>query len=177
MSKRSASLLSEDMEVFEIKKDATKPFKVISNGVTTTAIGTSFNVNSKNDDYVEVALVSGIVSVENAFSKSIILKPGKSAIADKKGELKVEEFNYLDKAGWKDGILVFKNSSLPEIVHKLEDWYNVELKVVIRPLNQIQYTSNFKNESLDEILKGISFVYDFEYKIVGGTVKIYFNNK
>ncbi len=158
----------------KVEKDATKPFKVISNGVTITALGTSFNVNSKNDNYVEIALVEGRVSVENAFSKSIILDPGKSAIINREGELKVQEFNYLDKAGWKDGILVFKNSSFSEVVKKLEDWYGVEIKVVVGSMNQIQYTSNFKNESLGEILEGISFVYGFKYEIAGKKVKIYF---
>jgi len=161
----------------KVEKDATKPFKVISNGVIVIALGTSFNVNSKNDDYVEVSLVEGIVSVENAFSKSIILNPGKSAIVYHKGELKVQEFNYLDKAGWKDGILVFKNSAFPEVVTKLEDWYGVEINVVVGSKNQIQYTSNFQNESLGEILEGISFVYDFKYEINGKNVKIYFKNK
>ncbi len=161
---------------FEVKKDTSKPFIVISKGVSTTALGTSFNVNSKSDSYVEVSLVSGMVNVENSFSKSVTLKPGKSAIINQQGELIVQEFNYLDKAGWKDGILVFKNSSFPEIIEKLEDWYGVELKVVVGPKNRIQYTSNFKNESLDEILQGISFVYDFDYKIAGEKVLINFKN-
>ncbi len=161
---------------FEVKKDTIMPFKVISKGITTTALGTSFNVNSKNDDYVEVALISGKVRVSNAASKYVILNPGKSVIVIQNGELKVQEFHYVDKAGWKDGILVFDNSSFSEIVKKLEDWYGVELKVVVKSMNQIHYTSKYKNQTLENVLQGISFVYHFEHKIVGETVEIYFKN-
>lgn len=160
---------------FEVKKDATKPFKVISNGVTTTALGTSFNVNCKNDNHVEVALVSGKVEVVDASMNSVILDPGESAIANQHGELKVQTFDSLDKTGWKDGILVFNDNSLPTILTKLEDWYGVEFIVDTSLFGQFHYTGNYKNESLEEVLQGISFVHQFEYKISGDTVKIYFN--
>lgn len=159
---------------FEVKKDATKPFKVISNGVTTTALGTSFNVNCKIDNLVEVALVTGKVEVVDAFMNTVILIPGKSAIANKNGELKVQTFDSLDKIAWKDGILVFNDNSLSTIITKLEDWYGVDFIVDNSLSDQFHYTGNYKNESLEEVLQGISFVHHFKYKISGDTVKIYY---
>lgn len=160
---------------FEVEKDAARPFKVISNGVTTIALGTSFNVNGKNDDFVEVALVSGKVSVTNPLSKFVILDPGKSVTANQIGEMQVHDFDYLDKVGWKDGILAFDNNSLPEIINKLEDWYGVEFNVDNSLLGQFHYTGNYKNESLEEVLQGISFVHHFEFRIAGDSVEIIFN--
>ncbi len=160
---------------FEVKSDVTRPFKVISNGVTTTALGTSFNINSKNDDFVEIALISGKVLVA-ASMKSVTLNPGKSAIVKQNGELQVQDFDYTDQVGWKDGILVFNNNSLTEIITKLEDWYGVEFKVDINTITKLNYhySGKNKNETLDEVLHGISFVYHFEYMIQGDSVELNF---
>jgi ferric-dicitrate binding protein FerR (iron transport regulator) len=87
---------------------------VISNGVTTTALGTSFNVNCKNNNYVEISLVSGMVKVTNTSMKSVILNPGKSAIVSENGKLHIQDFDRMDKVGWKNGVLVFNNNSLPD---------------------------------------------------------------
>jgi len=162
---------------FEVTRDPIKPFEVISNGVTTTAIGTSFNVKYNSNDLVEVALISGKVKVTNSSMKSVILNPGKSATVSQNGKMHVQDFDYMEKAGWKDGILVFKNNSLPEIITKLEDWYGVEFSVDDKLLGRFHYTGNYENESLEEVLQGISFVHQFEYKIYGDAVKLYFNQK
>lgn len=159
---------------FEVKKNVYRPFKVISKGITTTALGTSFNVNGKNDNHVEVALVTGKVRVVDASLNTVILDPGKSAIAGLEGEIKVQEFNYLDKAGWKDGVLAFKENSLTMIFSKLEDWYGVRFEVDEANFGQYHYSGNYKNKTLDEVLQGISFVHEFNYKITEDTVKIIF---
>ncbi len=162
---------------FEVTKDTLKPFKVISNGVTTTALGTSFNVNCKNKDYVEISLVSGKVKVTNTAMKSVILNPGKSAIASENGNLKIQDFNYIDKIGWKNGVLVFNNNSLPDIITRLEGWYGVQFIVNSKLKAKYHFSGIYKNETLEDVLEGLSFVYDFEYKIYGNTVKLYFKHK
>lgn len=159
---------------FEVEKDTTKPFKVISNGVTTTALGTSFNVNSKINNHVEVALISGKVEVVHGSSQSVILNPGKSVIVNQNGEMQIQEFDYLNKVGWKDGILAFNNDGLPEIINKLEDWYGVEFVMDVKLVEKFHYNGNFKNESLEVVLNGISFVHNFEYNITGDTIELYF---
>ncbi|MEQ6122485.1 FecR domain-containing protein [Reichenbachiella sp. MALMAid0571] len=159
---------------FQVKKDSTKAFKVITNGTTTMALGTSFNVNSKNRDFVEVALVTGKVQVSNKDHKSVILYPGNYVAAGKNGKMQVLEFDYLDKIGWKDGVLTFKNNSLSEITTKLENWYGVKFAVQDKYLNKFDYTANYKNKSLEEVMNGIAYVLHFEFEIEQETVKIKF---
>ncbi len=161
---------------FEVKKDSLNPFRVIANGVSTTALGTSFNVNSKNNR-IEVALVTGQVKVEETNGQFVILNPGKAAVMDRKGILEIKEFDYMNKVGWKDGTLVFNDNSLKEIIVKLEDWYGVEFVTSDVLENSFHYSGNFKNETLEDVLNGISFVHNFEFKIKGDTVEIYADNK
>ncbi|MEQ9287634.1 MAG: FecR domain-containing protein [Cyclobacteriaceae bacterium] len=160
---------------FDVKKNPDQPFKVISNKVTTTALGTSFNVNSKYEGFTEIALVTGKVEVTNEAMKSVILNPGKSALALKDGSLKVEEFDYVRKVGWKDGMLSFTNDRLGTIISKIEDWYGVDVKVPEAYLNEFNYTASYKNKPLEDVLNGISFVLHFEYEIIEDSVHIHFN--
>ncbi|MCG8307194.1 MAG: FecR domain-containing protein [Cytophagales bacterium] len=162
---------------FEVEKDTARPFIVAANGVTTTALGTSFNVNAKQEDRVEVALVSGKVRVTNSTMQSIVLIPGNFAVSSRLGDLVVRKFDQLEVVGWKDGILSFNESSFSEIIDKLEEWYGVDFKIDGGSINQVHYTSTYQNASLDEILKGVSFVYHFEYKISGDTVEIKYEYK
>ena len=110
-----------------MKTTITKPFVVQSNDVKTVALGTSFNVNSRNESSVEVVLVKGKVKVsKDDNDKYVLLSPGKSATVTDSGEYIVEDFNYMEKVGWKDRVLVFKDNSLSEVRTKLENWYGVK---------------------------------------------------
>ncbi len=158
---------------FEVKRDSSKPFMVVAKGVTTTALGTSFNVNCVHEQNVEVTLVSGKVSVYKRSDHSMILNPGYFAAVSHEGEIEVAKFDYLEKVGWKDGVLAFKDNTLSEIIVKLEDWYGVEFITIGKMEHEFHYTGTYKNESLEEVLHGISFVHNFKFKIIGDTVKIY----
>ena len=48
---------------FEVVKDAQRPFRVTSNQVETTALGTTFNIKADKPDNIEIALVEGKVKV------------------------------------------------------------------------------------------------------------------
>ncbi len=158
---------------FEVKKDPEKPFMVRTNGITTTALGTSFNVKYRSDDLVKVSLVSGKVKVEkNKSKKFVILNPGKSAIVKNNEGIIVSDFDYLSNIGWKDGILIFKNNSFKEITDKVENWYGVKIIGTENIPDKSDYTGMYKNEMLSEVLEGLSFVYGFDFEINMDTVKI-----
>ena len=159
---------------FEVKENPEQPFKVVTKGVTTTALGTSFNINGKKDNAVEVALVSGLVQVTNDIAESLTLSPGKMATVNNRGDMEIHNFNYTEKVGWLDGVLSFDDSTVPEIVAKLEDWYGIEIIVNRTDIGSINYTANYQNKSLEEVLEGISFVLHFNYEFDHDTVKIEF---
>lgn len=158
---------------FEVKKDAIRPFRVNSGGITTTALGTSFNVSTKSASRIEIALVEGKVEVKNVQGKSIILAPGEQALAKGDGTIEVGSFEYLEKVGWKDGVLAFRDNTIGEIIAKIEDWYGVEVLYNESSNGNFHYTGNYDNETLEEVLNGISFVHQFKFSIEGDTVEIY----
>ena len=82
------------------------------------------------------------------------------------------EFDYNEKIAWRDGTLYFKNSDFNEIVHRLENWYGVNITINKSIDRKKDFTGHFTNEDLDLILNGLSFTYDFDFKINGKEVII-----
>lgn len=163
---------------FDVKRDTAHAFRVVARGVTTTALGTSFGVLARDGRPLEVNLVSGRVEVRKALADPVVLDPGESAMMESDDTaIEVMEFDYMEKLGWKDGILVFKNSTLADIIPQLENWYGVDIELDPGVNTDFHYSGNYRNQSLEEVLNGLSFVLGFKYTIQGESVEIYSENK
>jgi len=162
---------------FQVAKDSLRPFLVKSRNITTSVYGTSFNVNSYADDgTIQVALVEGKVSVKKGNGEPYMLNPGEKIIFDQnKGGEKVVKFDPFIETGWKNGALVFVNSSFGEFVTKLERWYGVDIDVVGAPKENWNVDGTFDNESLEEVLMGVSFTHNIRYAIQEKRATIIFN--
>lgn len=165
---------------FEVSKDVDRPFRVVTESVVTTALGTAFNINAFSlNENIEVALVNGKVSVSSLEQtdnlKSLILNPGEMATVVK-SDLRIEKspFNFNEKISWKDGVIYFSETDYPEIVRKLENWYGVRIQEDKLPSNKWKFSGKFESETLDHILSVLQFGHDFEYKINGKEVNINF---
>lgn len=165
---------------FDVTKDVARPFTVITESVRTTALGTSFNVNSfPSKNFIEVALVSGKVIVTGVkdyeYGSSVILSPGEvvTVIKDKKSLVK-SSFDYYQKISWKEGLIYFKDADYTEIANRLESWYGIEITQNKLPATPWKFTGKFENEILDNILISLQFGHEFDYDFDGKIVKIKF---
>jgi len=161
---------------FEVKKDSLRPFRVESDGFVTTAMGTSFNINTKIGSLVKISLVTGKVSVDkNLVTEQIILNPGQEFNFDKVGfEKWVDNFDLEKVMAWKEGKIIFENASLPEVVQTLEDWYGVKFSLINANKVNWKYSGEYQNQILENILNSISYVENFEYEINGKNVELKF---
>ena len=166
---------------FDVVKDKSKPFIVKTKGLSTTAIGTSFNVRTyKNTMRCEVSLVTGKVKVES-LEKSIetlnevILIPGEEALLNKEGVIK-QPFNIDEKTAWKDGYIYLEDKSFDESLQILQRWFNVDF-VVNHGYKSTgkKGSGKFKNQSLNNILNSIGYSFDFTHSQNEDKVTINFN--
>lgn len=173
--KRVISLVGEAF--FEVTENTEMPFQVSSRGIITIALGTSFNIRAFEGHNIEVGLVTGKISVETK-KKSTVPKvfanPGQRVIYDGYEQgLQVSSYNNLDFMKWTNRIIVFKKASFPEIIEKLERWYDVD--ITVNNLNRgITYTGEFNNESLERILERMAFVEKFSFEIDEKQINILF---
>ena len=164
---------------FEVKKDS-KAFIVKTDDLEARVLGTSFNVRALPDkEEYSVSLVSGkvMVSPSEGNQESLILDPGEKGERDSRAATLIKtEFDSAQELAWKEGILFFKNLPFEEALHRIEEWYGVDLVIIGQvPGKGSNITGRFDNESLENVLKSIGFTVRFDYQINGN--KVYLNFK
>ncbi|MCG8305761.1 MAG: FecR domain-containing protein [Cytophagales bacterium] len=161
---------------FEVVRDEDHPFRIKSQGVTTTVLGTTFNVKAYSDEKLSVSVVSGRVLVEKKLEdtvEDIILKKEESTeFDDESQQFRYREYNK-DELAWNSGLLVFDDSSLTDVEKKLEKWYGVQVDIQSDVVFNENYSGKYLNSTLEEVLMGMSFVLEFEFKITNKKVSIY----
>ncbi len=161
---------------FEVAKDTARPFVIRSGKISTTVLGTSFNLRATADaGKFEVAVLTGSVKVSHEAEKGIDerhVAPHQSATFDQKSNFfNIQPFDPEVVMAWVDGVIVFEDAGLDEIVGKLESWYGVDINVsAIKGRISKGYTGSYKDKSLESVLEGISFVLGFEFDINGKKV-------
>ena len=161
---------------FDVKKDSLRAFTVHSGRLSTTALGTSFNINAFGDDE-EVVLVTGKVSVKDATSSNeLLLDPGEKVLVKARDTtFKKEIADIASHTYWKDGILYFDKVSMPNVIRALERWYGVTI-IVEGKVPSDKCTGLFKkNEYLTNVLNILSHSVAFEYQLNDKEVKLMFN--
>ncbi len=163
---------------FEVKRDTLRPFRVNSSGLVTTALGTSFDINSysEQNNEIKISLVSGKISIENKSLKTNnVTLPGEQLIYSiKKQKSVIKSFDLKEVVAWKDKILYFKNASLADVILRLERWYGVDIKLKNAPQKNWNLTGEFKKQSLQRVLERLSFTENFRYSIKGKKVEFKF---
>lgn len=166
---------------FDVAHDPQHPFSVKTGNITTTALGTSFNITAyEEDSFIDVDLQSGKVLVslaEPMHEDQVFIEPGEKVRFDKvENAMEKSSFDPLHDLAWKDGVISFRNATFDEVVTKLSRWYGVRFDVKNKPkeLKEWNYTAKFKGAYLDNILSGIGFTKNFEYLIEGEDVTLTF---
>lgn len=112
---RKVNLIGEGF--FKVKSNVKIPFSVKSFGVSTTVLGTQFNVKAKADSQITVSVLEGKVSVV-VHNQEKLLTINTATVYD--GHtlqfLVNADPNYL---AWKTGIVKFKSKPLSEVVEFL----------------------------------------------------------
>lgn len=151
---------------FEVEKDKEKPFIVKTSKMDVKVTGTKFNVSAyEAETYFVTSLVEGAVSVSCANDRSHIfsLRPQQQIIvSDSSSEVVL--FDNSDFLSWKDGVFVFDDMLLTDIIKKLELFYDVSIVVKNTKLTNLRYTGKFRQrDGVESVLKKLQIVYPFTF--------------
>lgn len=153
---------------FEVSKDVNRPFQVKTGDLITTALGTSFNVNTRKSG-THVALATGKVIVSSntkSEASKVALEPGQDAWYYSESEnLVTGYFDHDLVLGWKDQTILFKKANEKDVFTTLENWYDVDITKTNLPSSPWDYSGEFKKMDLKSVLLSISFTMDFDYTI------------
>ena len=143
---------------FEVKKEENRPFYVVVDGMRIRVYGTSFNVNTQRDGFVQTVLVEGSVGImAEGMAEECRMIPSQLAEYNKERSLiEVKEVEVEPYVAWKDGFFVFEDESLEQIMNTLSLWYDVDVFYVNPQLQGLHFTGHMRRyDQIDNILKAI----------------------
>ena len=165
--KREVSLRGEGY--FEVAKDSTRPFIVSTDKMDVRVLGTTFDVNTYEDEGKSfVVLVEGLVEVSAGKGESRIITPGYMAevnMHDVQAKIQISKCDPEHYIAWKSGNFSFRNASLTEILKRVSRYYDV---TVIREqvFEEEYYTGDVSSDvSLESLLAVIESSTSVSFKV------------
>ena len=147
---------------FEVQKDPEKQFIVsTAHQSAIKVLGTKFNVKAYRDsEEITTTLIEGKVHFEfnNTAQKPqyITMAPGQKLIYySQSGKTELYTTSGEGELAWKDGIIVFKQTSLQDALEILADRYDVEFIVRRNVPDDDLFSGTFTSRSLEQILNYI----------------------
>ncbi|MEG1563145.1 MAG: FecR family protein [Bacteroides sp.] len=149
---------------FQVEKDEKHPFIVKTNGFNVTALGTSFEVFSfDQDESAETILLGGKVKVETidkadqTVTGKYFLNPNEKLTYTGKKEVQIESVDANSYSAWRmGGRLSFKNEKLSMILPRLEKWYGQKIICPQKVADYYRFTFTVRTEPLELILNIMS---------------------
>lgn len=177
MKNRTIELTGEAF--FDVRPSASGLFKVKSQNVSITALGTAFSVKAYTEDVDKsVMLKKGKVLVETTLQNkttSTELIPGeKLTCNEENGHIKKSEYDINKEFAWTEGILIFYKTDLEDFIKTLERWYNVKVVIQGRPSESWRINGRFDNELLENVLESLRFAREIDYELSDDVVTIKF---
>ena len=168
---------------FDVSRDTLRPFVVRTGRLTTTALGTSFNIKSYEDEDSEISLFTGSVAVKNVMEdegvERILLAPGQSAVL-KEGSTALfkSTFDVTTRNLWTKNTIYFDNTPLDQTLKTLERWYSVTIAIENLPADREFFCFGvFHDDNLDNVLNSIGYLWGFEHEIEDRKVTLKFKKQ
>ena len=167
---REVTLVGEAF--FEVTKNPNKKFIVATADITTSVLGTSFNVSAYPDEELEVTVETGRVGVASS-DRQIELTSGQQASYEPSNNtLSMSRVDIASYTSWRNGFLLFNGSSLLEIASELERWYGVNIEFEDEQEDKCDLRLEFDNQSLEQVLQQLEAVAGIEADLNNDHVKI-----
>ena len=151
---------------FEVTRNEDKPFVVHTKYLDIEVLGTSFNVYSyERENVMEMALISGRIKIQTCSEPSRVNKES--------GIITVEKTDNRFETAWLRGDLVFRSTTLSDVLAKLERRYGVNIHLNDSSLANDLFTGNFDSEYIVEVMDLLERHYDFTYDVRGDDIFIH----
>ncbi len=158
---------------FEVDHNLNNPFIVDLEKLSIKVTGTRFNVSAyESSNEFSCALVEGEVEIIQTTARNSIglvtLKPGEIArfnLIENRIYIYLED-DMEKHYAWVEGKIVFRDDPIQIVADKLSNWYNIDVEIADRRLDNYRFTGTFIEEPIDEILSVLSKTSPMKYRII-----------
>jgi len=155
---------------FEVSKNLDVPFVVNTKQMDIEVLGTSFNVSAYQDeDLVKATLVEGSVKIVANYGEENprVIKPDQQAILDvmtKKVVVKQVDAQLYSK--WREGLFVFEEEQLEEIMLTLSRWYNIRVFFQNDAVRHLKFSGKLPRfKTCNELLEMIEKTAEVKFEV------------
>lgn len=152
---------------FEVEADANHPFTVQTDKFDVLVTGTKFNVSSYAEDQkISATLSEGKIKLTTINKQVVELSSGEKVSFDQKTmQAKLVKTDVSSDLAWVNGEFIFKDIQFPDLVKRLERWYDVKLNYQSAELESMTYSGKFKNqETIWQVLDALKLTSPIGYK-------------
>ena len=158
---------------FDVKHADKVPFIIHTGEVSTTVLGTAFNIKAyPGQKNITVSVSRGKVKVSRTDGWETTLSMGQ--------QVKVEENKKAEKsvvineiAAWQQGDIAFDDETMDDIITDMQRIYNAEIQLGDKSLKGLKITTSFRKEiGLEQALQVLCQLTDTELKLVNGVYLI-----
>lgn len=155
-AERRVELIGE--AYFEIAKKINQPFKVATNRIEVQVLGTAFSISDYQDETTQkTTLFDGAIKIRRG-EKTQLLKPGEQSILTANNQLQLKDEVDLEvELAWKNGLFLFKDASMEEVMSQVARWYNVEVIYEGKNSKKLFNGSVSRSANLDELMSMLAF--------------------
>ncbi|WP_316814258.1 FecR family protein [Pedobacter heparinus] len=177
---------------FEVFRNKNQPFVVTTKNLTTTVLGTHFNISAYEDEgSTKATLLEGSVRVHYLSSRvtakdldpskvgmtketkdDIILKPNQQAYVTGSSGLAVKQVDASEAIDWKNGKFVFAMEDIRSLMRKVARWYDVEVIYEGNIDNKTIGGSVSRYKNVSEVLDMLSATKTVQFKIEGRKITV-----
>ena len=165
--KRAVTLEGEAF--FDVARNPKRPFIITSGDLTTTVLGTSFNIKAFVGEALQVTVATGQVKVKapdrDGMAHEVFLQPYQQASYD--GQLSKQKVDIQQFIGWREKVLRFDELSLAQAAIMLERWFDVSIKIEDERIRSCTISGTYINEKLTNVLESFEHILNITYRIEG----------
>lgn len=152
---RRAIRLLRGRALFDVAKDARRPFVVEAGDGTTTALGTRFVVHRWSDT-VTVSVEESAVSVMAPNRSSVVLQAGHNVSYRGAGLDEMGEIDAQSETSWRRGKLIFKDRPLRQVIADVNRYRTGTIRIMDSELNNLRVSGIFEIANPEGVLSAIS---------------------
>ncbi|UPK69372.1 FecR family protein [Chitinophaga filiformis] len=166
----------EGEALFEVAKDAKRPFVVRCGSLTTGVLGTSFNIRKNEKGEVAISVLTGSVVVASKSTKEQIIKTNESIVYS---EVHASVVNVhpsrTDIHGFIRGTeydMAFNDARMIDVIQKIEKKFEVKINLEDTAIQKQLFTADMTDQSLEHTMEMISQALNLDITINDKTVLI-----
>ena len=156
---------------FDVKHADKIPFIIHTGNVSTTVMGTSFNIKAyPGQQNITISVSRGKVKVSRADGWIVTLTKGQQVKVKKDGKEVTEKRIVPESiAGWQQGDIVYEDETLGDIISDMQRIYNVNIRIANKSVQDLTISTSFKREiGIEQALQVLCRLTDTELKQADG---------